>query len=318
VPWKRYWMPFDGTSGHGDIDVAADGTIWLTLEKGVASYDGTAWTIQQRIPRDERFGGRLDEEGAVFEDADGSVIADLEIAADGSVWVARLDAGRDEVEVLRFDDEWQSMGTFEARVGTYGDFHSDFTRAFVGLTTADEGVWMATSDPLKLRRYHDGAWEEVALPADLDPITDEGRVISNILGMRAGPDGTLWLHTRRPGGLGVLGLDYYDGADWGGWRSDEDPDRASAWRPNLFAGVEALAPDGGLWLRDNEGWERCSGLSRLLGMERTHHFLADRCVHSIVVMPDGDVWLTAGKNQNEGSATTKLFLIPAESVAATE
>jgi hypothetical protein len=256
----------------------------------------------------------LDEEGAVFEDAEGSLIADLEIAADGTVWVARLDAGEDEVEILLFDDEWRTMGTFEARVGTYGESH----QAFVGLATTDDGVWLATSDPLELRRYHEGAWEEVALPAGLDPMTDDGRVISNILGMRAGPDGTLWLHTRRPGGLGVLGLDYYDGADWGGWRSDEDPGSTSAWTPDFFAGVEALAPDGGLWLRDNNDWELCSGLSRVLGTERTHHFLADRCVHRIVVMPDGDVWLTAGKKHNEGSATTKLFLIPSESVAGTE
>ncbi len=127
--------------------------------------------------------------------------------------MASLDAGADEVEVLRFDDDrWRSMGTFEARAGRYVDDEW----VFIGLAASDDGVWLATSDPLKLRRYRAGTWEEVALPAGLDPIVDEERIISNILGMRAGPDGTLWLHTVRPGGLGRLGLDYYDGSEWDG------------------------------------------------------------------------------------------------------
>ena len=35
-----------------------------------------------------------------------------------------------------------------------------------------DDVWLATSEPLRLRRYSGGTWEEVGLPEGLDPILD--------------------------------------------------------------------------------------------------------------------------------------------------
>jgi hypothetical protein len=316
LPWKRYWVPIDDDI-QGDIEVGPDGVVWARLDKGVISSDGSGWTIQLRTPKEERWASRWSGSGPVFE---GSVFADLEIAPDGSVWVARLDADANEVEILRFDGaEWGSVGTFP-EVPTI--VHPDSHLPAVYLSSRGHDTWLATSNPLTLRRYRNGAWEDVALPARLEPIVDaEGYVVSNILDMRAGPDGTLWMQTIRPpcpyGCTG--GFDYYDGSDWDALPEGE-PGRvgSSEWAPNFFAGIEALAPDGGLWLRDNEGWGACAGISRVVGTTRTHHFLARRCVSSIAITPGGDVWLTAGKKMNEDSATTKLFLIPAESVAATD
>ncbi len=65
-------------------------------------------------------------------------------------------------------------------------------------------------------------------------------------------------------------------------------------------------------------WRSCDGVYRYVGTTQTHRFLADRCVRQVAVTPDGDVWLTAGGKNNEDSVTTKLYLIPAESVATTD
>jgi hypothetical protein len=65
--WHRYEWPYpdpDGVAADVDAAVGPDAVIWFAFDRGLASFDGTAWT-------------RHVEGGEVF---------DVDVAADGAVW----------------------------------------------------------------------------------------------------------------------------------------------------------------------------------------------------------------------------------------
>jgi heat shock protein HslJ len=96
------WSFDPDTASVGDIEIDADGTVWVSGSNGttlgLASFDGESWTVIADVP-------------GPHMGADGSVGPHLEIGPDGAVWLKRVVHDTFEVGLSRWDGaEWSSFG----------------------------------------------------------------------------------------------------------------------------------------------------------------------------------------------------------------
>ncbi|MDY6877090.1 MAG: hypothetical protein SWK90_12935 [Chloroflexota bacterium] len=270
------------------VAVTPDGAAWFafgadassTHYAGLSRFDGQAWQYF------------LDE----------IEVTALAVAPDGSLWAGTVN------DVRRFDGvAWETV----ARCGEDMPVGSILDIAF----TSDGAAWIANG--FSLARFDDQSWtvyEKLAYSVVTAPDGDiwingwEGRHGSFYVarfdgenwttykaadsfpgGFRVGavtPDGRAWGITPE------RGLASFDGESW----SDE---RDWTFYPTAdslsFNSVEAIAPDGALWLHTSEGFARFKVENR--PDDRWTTYTADdglvcdsSCGDAIAFAPDGTIW----------------------------
>ena len=242
-------------TGNGPLAVTPDGTLWMTTDLGVFSFDGDAWT--------QRFVGytralTVDGDGAVwigmlgdwwlarwdgrtFVRVDqnrevGGLSGPTVMAAtpDGSIWIA--ERGYIQSDLYRY-----AGGSMEAvQIGDYQHVPSN-PSAPVGvfdLEVAPNGdLWLAgfdeeNRDQVVLARFDGEQWTTYD-----QPFADQSHAPELYFDLAVGPDGTLWVAF--PGGLGS-----YDGTNWSV--------RATEFKAYEGGPVD-VAPDGTVWYTDGDG-----------------------------------------------------------------
>jgi hypothetical protein len=273
-PW-----PFGDIS---DLDITPDGRLWVSSwihrgdrYEGVHVFDGDA-------PEGERW--------SLQRSPDGHDISNVEVASDGTIWAAWLDADG-EVSIGQLDgDGWHVLdGDAPDRVddtlaGSYG---GNYGQLLVG----DDGVIRANvvglpqmylpddpDGPDPLYRYDSGEWREEEPPG-------EGRIA-------VGPDGTLWLWTYPQ-------VARFDGTDWQTWGPF---DGVSDELHSIPLG--AVAPDGSLWSASDSGLLNFDGVT-------WKRYMPGLRATAIEITPDGSVWV-------QGRGRGGLYVITPEAVAAAE
>ena len=258
---------------------------------------------------------------------------DIEIAPDGTLWVA------DRFDLRAFDGtSWAEMRQRSASVeieedGTvWSAWHTPMGTGLVGrlidgvwprpegqlpsknhsiggLSLSDDGSpWVITGKPPALFRHVGEDWRRVDTPNGV------------LVWGAVAPDGTYWVQLERQDDL-VLARN-----DGDGWTVHDTLSSRRNYRgipPDL-----RVAPDGGLWVTQVEGPNGpgdCRGVSRF-DESGPRHFLGDLCVYAMDVAPDGKVWLQAGEVRDVGSmdlsseslGPAHAYVITPEAVAAAE
>jgi hypothetical protein len=286
--------------GRADIEVGADGTIWVTagfsepgkygvpgkrIRDEILSYDGQAWTSRWRGATRKRW------------------VYGVEVQQDGSVWMAwskQGPAGRGGgvVRAARLgDDGWDVLpGKVTTKWAPDGD-----------MVIAEGGgseVWLKPGFSERLRRYDGEDWVVVRTPE----VGGEQRIA-------VGPEGTLWVGLSSECGPGTAGdqpytacggrsdiLARFDGNEWDVYdASDGIPEMGVLYLyTGYFEGFFDIAPDRSIWFNPIGDWERtgteCDGIANFDG-ETVTYFMRDTCIYAMDVAPDGTVWLQAGEHR---------------------
>jgi ligand-binding sensor domain-containing protein len=123
------------------LALAADGSLWVGTQDGIASFDGTTWT-QIPLPRPEI----------------SSFVRAMFVDHDGALWVGRQDGGLSRLRDGTWTNFDAAQGLPEPRVDSLvevADGHGGRT------------LWAGTH--AGLARFHDGAWQafedNAALPS---------------------------------------------------------------------------------------------------------------------------------------------------------
>jgi hypothetical protein len=256
------------------IDVAADGTVWVTAGDWVARYDGS-WTSFADFGSIEEVAIQL---GMVVASPGGGAWfwADMTSGAgllhfDGGEWTAF--AAPEEWAVV--DDLWAAM-------------------AFSLDIDPDETLWVGTDNGVLA--FDGAAWRHhtpahSGLPSLVSP------------SVAAAPDGTIWVGTVAFEGDEVraviepAGVAAFDGSTWTTYR-------VANGLPNDAAGV-AVGDDGTVWALADEG------VSRFDGDDWTR-FAPVGQSRGTAVGPEGSLWQPAspGIAGFDGEARTSLVVSP--------
>ncbi len=272
--WTTYFsddgLPLGREGWVLSVEVAPDGTVWAGTEGGLARLDGATWTavspsVQMNPiafapdgsvvvavePEPKELGTsqilRFDGETWSTVGGDqypGSLVNALDVAPDGTVWVA--DWNWFFGSVWRFDGsawtDWRFA--FDGSAWTTWTTRAEGDGLLTGfvhaLTVAPDGtVWataeLAPSSPPgvpALARFDGDGWAFFPIPGAERFDWDEGTG-----GLALGPDGTLWIaHPFSPSPEGRSVLFSFDGSTWT--------------RDDLPVQIETLevGPDGTLWV----------------------------------------------------------------------
>ena len=286
---QAYSWPFGSMS---DLDITPDGRLWVSSSalgddegryEGVHVFDGDA-------PEGQRW--------SLQRSPDGHDIFNVEVAPDGTIWAAWLDADG-EISIGQLDDDrWHVLdGDAPDRVD---DTLADRDGGYYGqLLIGDDGVIRANvmglpgwglgdpDGPDPLYRYDTGEWREEEPPG-------EGRIA-------VGPDGILWLWYEAWYGSQVA---RFDGTDWQTWGPRDGTPRELV--PGAYP-TGAVAPDGSLWSASDSGLYSFDGVA-------WKRYMPGLVASAIEFTPDGSVWVQ-GRGRHAGLNT---YVITPEAVGATE
>lgn len=293
------WTEGQVPDASDDIEVAPDGTVWHAPAWGsgaVRDWTSDDWvrTVLEDLRSHPEVAAMRPEcltdpswlrapDGALRAYHDGrwqvaledplGAVHQVEIGRDRSVWAANWGRGGPTVPlVARLEgDGWRLATTPDGRMSPA-----------VGLTALGDGsvVFAAGRRPVAVWRLDDelGPWQPL----------ESTRTVRDMV---ASPAGIIW---------GLTGRDTIarlDDDGWRGWDLEQATDPAA---PRFIGGggPVAVGQDGSVWLKARETRVRkgCHGIYRFDGTSWSH-FLADRCVSSIDVAPDGWVWLRAAPDQ---------------------
>ena len=302
---------------------------WLIF----AGHDGSVWLEASgelvRLGDVQTHDPRVDES---------DVLADLEVASDGTVWatIGPFGPGRSlrsfdgeawtihpVVEPLGKDDSWlfvevtpSGRAWAVSYAGIIGYVEADGATAqtieapkfynpmdLMAFVATDSDLWVPQWTGLW--HYADGVWDEITYG---DP--DTGTM----------PDGVFWAIGEGPTGSSEI-LHRHDGTGWRRWTL-QDEGMSPGWgtTPQEYT----AAPDGSFWA----GWtvyvsdgavdeSRC-GVSRFDGLTWTR-YLPGMCVGRLDIAPDGSVWLAAAEGDgSEWDLPYSLYVITPEAVGASE
>ncbi len=197
---------YDAAAGMPDerahaLAFAPDGTLWVGGSQGLMKYSGGEWTLYEEVKE----------------------INEIEIAADGSVWVATapLGAGR----LCRFDPQAGSC---------VADYRDTEGQAMLSLALDPQGrAIYGTNRGLYIFDESTGS----ATPY----VNQNDQLATNFVdAIATAPDGSLWIGT--DGGLQLLDPAAPD-QPWTTYRKSETPGLGGSWGTDF-----AFAPDGTVWV----------------------------------------------------------------------
>jgi hypothetical protein len=296
---KEIWEDF--APGQADIEVAPDGTVWLTAFLGkpgknaravILSYDGQAWSERWQGSANKRPYG-------------------VEVQQDGTVWMAwstkKGDGSSGVIRAARLGDNgWETLpGSVRTRDLGGGDV--------IVAESGGSDAWVMSGYYIHGPLYrHDGeGW-----------VVEQTPEVGGVARAAVGPDGTLWVRLnaecvpedRLCGSVSDI-LARFDGSDWDVHdSSDGIPMMGDHYQG--FEGFFAVAPDRSVWFNPIGDYERtgseCDGLANFDG-QAVRYFLRDRCIFAMDMATDGTVWLQAGDSARPGPIGT--YVITPEAVA---
>jgi hypothetical protein len=277
-----------------DVAVGTDGTLWAGTAAGLYGFDGDIWSVlthEDGLPTSDGFGAADVGDGWCGPDDFAPGVDAVEVAPDGTVWVATTDAwGRGGV------------AAYDGSTFTTYDYPSDggSENHRAGLIVDDEGsVWLPTL-------------ERSQREVDIGIITDEwvngvarlnadGTWAEHLLGHRIAPAATRLAVTT-------------DGTPWVAaedqlWRLTDDQWVAVDTGP--IAGLGRLGQmvadhEGGIWASfwDDEG---VVALGHVLNDEWTVQEVEDPVISApMAVAPDGVLWAQL-KSDRPAEQPTPLF-----------
>ena len=291
--------------GQADIEVAPDGTVWLTIWFGVpgksaridiSSYDGQRWSKRWRGAYGKRFA------------------YGVEVQQDGTVWTAwstkKGDGSSGVIRAARLGDNgWETLpGSVRTRDLGGGDV--------IVAESGGSDAWVMSGYYIHGPLYrHDGeGW-----------VVEQTPEVGGVARAAVGPDGTLWVRLnaecvpedRLCGSVSDI-LARFDGSDWDVHdSSDGIPMMGDHYQG--FEGFFEVAPDRSVWFNPIGDYERtgseCDGLANFDG-QAVRYFLRDRCIFAMDMATDGTVWLQAGDSARPGPIDT--YVITPEAVVGTQ
>jgi ligand-binding sensor domain-containing protein len=289
------------------VAVAPNGEVWVSIFEygeenfatpvsrgtGVAHFDGKTWTTYSTT-----------DSGLPSNN-----VGPIAVASDGTVWFG-IPGG-----VARFDG--RAWTTYTEDDGLAEGWISSIAVA------PDGTVWFGAQGSISLDRegtvwvddwggvsHYDGeTWTTYSIEDGLPP--DFVQDIVSIEDIAVAPDGTVWAANSS------CGVSHYDGEAWTTYTMDD------GLADDALHGV-AVAPDGTVWVATGWGVSRYTGPAASTGDGETlqaraqdeawttygeEHGLAARSIRSIVVAPNGTVWVsyydwTVGVSRFDGQVWT--------------
>jgi ligand-binding sensor domain-containing protein len=276
---EHFELPSDLPAHPTNVDVAADGTVWLATDPGGAvSYDGTTWTsytTEDGLADDRLWAVATGPNGDVWLGTAGLYGVSY---FDGTSWQIYTEIGDvhvNDIAVADNGDAWIGTGApgepiHRVRDGVWTTYTSDdigATEIIEAIAIDGSGVVWVTLASQGLASFDGDSWV-IHRP-------DSEDVYFNAVA--AAPDGTIWA-----GGSSLFA--YREGE----WEMLDVPSPLDDHQP---IGVTTLAvgPDERLWVgtdaslnvHDGENWNEYT----------TGDGLSSSFVDSIAFGPDGEVWI---------------------------
>jgi len=285
-----------GMWGEGDIEVGADGSVWIIWPEGrffrlgqevmydldqfydaehgyydidgfEAGPDGTLWaTSGDDIVS---FDSELDEWTPL--ETDGTLVHDMAIGVDGTAWLMTDDG------LVRIDADGSTLHPWPQA--------NDHAEDWGSLQVSDDGVvwltWAADREWGTIVRFDGDEWHFEPLPSPVQPYVEA----------RVSPEGTLWIAGDEE--IVHRSLARFDGSEWTVF---DERDGVGSWGGKQgFVPQESISASlGGSVLVDASDGEdfpaECSGMARFDGTAWTE-LPSPVCVVDADTGPDGSVWV---------------------------
>lgn len=240
--WE-YFVSSDSLNLYGinDIEIAADGNVWVGKYSGVANFNGSDWemfTVENSDLPDNK-------------------VIDIESDTQGNVWIGTLDGGLTRIDI---NDNWT----------TFNKENSGLPKdAVQGIFCADNGIWLAMNGE-GVVHFNDSEWT-------VYNSSNSGLTSNYNSGIYVDQNGTVWVGSTYRGIFSFDGNIWQNRLEFFGEIPNKDvfdievDNNSKVW----------IGTNGGLAVKEGSSWHYFNSSNSILGNNIT----------SLALDPDDHCWI---------------------------